>query len=42
MEKARPNNKMLVSKDRNCSKITASNTSRCTPHQCGILIAIEG
>ena len=32
INKARLNNGMLVSKDRNCSKITAGNTSERTPH----------
>ena len=32
---------MLVSRDRNCSKMTAGNISGRTPHQCGISTAIE-
>ena len=41
VEKTRPNNGMLVSKDRNSSEMMAGNTSGRTPYQCGILIAIE-
>ena len=40
--RVRPNNKMLVSKDQNCSRMIAGNTSGRTAHQCNISIAIEG
>ena len=42
VEKARPNNRMLVSGDRNYSGMTAGNTSGRAPHQCGVLTAIKG
>ena len=41
MEKTRPNNGMLVSKDRNCSGIIAGNTSGRTPYQCDVSTLIE-
>ena len=42
IERARPNNGMLVSRDRKYSGMTAGNTSGRVPHQCGISLAIEG
>ena len=42
IKRARLNNEMLVSRDRNCSGMTTDNTSRRAPHQYGISIAIEG
>ena len=33
VEKARPNNGMLVSRDQNCNEMTAGNTSGCVSHQ---------
>ena len=42
MERARPNNKILVSKDWNCSEMTVGNISRRTLHQYGISTTIEG
>ena len=42
VEKARPNNRILVSRDRNCNGMTAGNMSGHAPHQCGVSIAIEG
>ena len=42
VERARPNNRMLISKNWNCNKITAGNMSGRVPYQYGILIAIEG
>ena len=42
VKKARPNNEMLVSRDRNCSGMMAGNTSGCAPPQCDVSIAIEG
>ena len=42
MERVRPNNGMLVSRDWNCSGMTAGNTSGRAPHQCGISTAIKG
>ena len=42
VEKARPNNGMLVNRDQNCSGMTAGNTSGRAPHQCNVLIAIKG
>ena len=41
VEKARPNNGMLVSRDRNCSGIMAGNTSGRALHQCGVSTTIE-
>ena len=41
MEKARPNNEILVSRDQNCNKIIAGNTSGRIPYQCGISTAIK-
>ena len=41
MEKARLNNGMLMSKNRNCSKMMADNISRRASYQCGVSIAIE-
>ena len=41
VEKARPNNGILINRDRNCSGMTASNTSGYTPYQCSILTIIE-
>ena len=35
VEKTRPNNKILVS--RNYSKIIAGNINKCTPYKCNIL-----
>ena len=32
MKRARPNNKMLVSRDWNYNGMTANNTSGCAPH----------
>ena len=42
IEKAKPNNGMLVSKDRNWSGMMADNTSRRASHQCGVSTSIEG
>ena len=42
VEKTRPKNGMLVSRDRNCKRMTAGNISGHTPHQCGVSTAIEG
>ena len=36
VEKLRPNNGMLVSRDQNYSRIMASNTSKRVSHQCDI------
>ena len=36
MEKARPNNRILVSRDRNCSGIIVNNISGHVSHQCGV------
>ena len=41
VKKATPNNRILVSKDRNCSKITAGNMSKRAPYQCNVSTAIE-
>ena len=41
IEKARPNNEILVSKNENFSKMMADNTSKHTFHQCGVLTTIE-
>lgn len=37
MKKARPNNKMLISINRNYNKIMVDNTSGCTPYKCNVL-----
>ena len=41
MERARPNNRILVSRNRNCSRMTAGNTSGYAPHQYDVSTAIE-
>ena len=42
IKRTRFSNGILVNKDRNCSKMTAGNTSGRGPHQCNISTAIEG
>ena len=42
VEKARLNNRMLVSKNRNCNEMTAANTSKRVPHQYSVSTVIEG
>ena len=42
VERERPNNGMFVSRDQNCSRITAGNISRRALYQDGVLTAIEG
>ena len=41
VEKTRPNNGMLVTRDWNCNGMTAGNTSGHTPYQCGVLTTIK-
>ena len=42
VDKARLNNKMLMSRDQNCSRMMANNTSGCAYYQCCISTAIAG
>ena len=37
VKKARPNNKMLISRDGNYSRMMAGNRNGRAPHQCDIL-----
>ena len=41
VEKTRPNYGILVSRDRNCSRMTVGNISKHALHKCGISNAIE-
>ena len=41
VEKARPNNEMLVSKDQNCNEMTVGNTSGRISHQYGVSTVIK-
>ena len=41
MEKARPNNEILVSMNQNCNGMIADNTNKRASHQCGVLTAIK-
>ena len=41
VEKARPNNRMLVGKNWNGSRMTVGNMSGRAFYQCGVLTAIE-
>ena len=42
IERARPNNGMMMNRNRNYNKITVGNMSGRTPYQCGVSTAIEG
>ena len=41
LKRVRPNNRMLMNRDQNCSEIKAGNTSGRASHQCDFLTAIE-
>ena len=41
VEKVRPSNGILVSRDQNCSRITDGNTNGHVPYQYGISTAIK-